>query len=1062
MKRITINANTSLKFIRNKGFYLLALLTTAFASAQVTLIDPAGDGGFENGATFAANGWTAVNAPNGNRSWYIGTAQAGYTGARGAFIGNSNTNVGSSPGARTVHLYRAVTVPAGAENIQLSFKYKQAVSDVDGEDIFDYIAVYLSNATPTNGDLPAGTPVFGPFPDADLPAFTQQAVMLPNSIAGTTTNLIFTFKADNNDPAAYGALDDVSLTYEVPTCAGPSNLSVIAASESATLTWAAAPTVPAAGYQYAVTETNTAPATGTATTGLTGTVVDLGPNTTYYAWVRSDCGGGDAGSWRMYQFTTPCDAATVPYVLDFEEVTVPALPDCTTIQNAGLGNNWITDNPEDSGFDTNALVYEYNADEPANAWFFTQGISLTAGTSYRLTYSYGVASATYPEKMKVAFGSAANASAMSTQLADHPEMINATAPITHTVDFSPATTGVYYIGFNAYSDADMFDIYVDDISVNLSPSCISPSALAVNAASTSVTLSWPASLSNPQGYDYAVTETDTPPATFNDTAALTAQVTTLAPNTPYFAWVRSNCGAGDTGEWISIAFTTPCDAVNVPYVEDFESVTEPDLPACTTNENAGSGSDWETMIPDESGFDTNALVYTYDSDFDADAWFFTRGVNLTAGTSYRLTYTYGAGSEFFEEKMNVYYGMQNNAAAMLTQLADHPSVVNDEEPITHTVDFVPATTGVYYFGFHAYSEADQYTLYVDDISVDVSPSCLTPLDVAVSNVGLDSATLSWTAPSVVPAQGYEFYISETNSAPDATTDGTDEAGTTVSLTVQPNTTYYVWVRSICGTADASAWSPVVSFSTLCNAANVPYVVDFEDAVLPALPPCTANENVGTGSDWMTYFPDDYGFETNVLAYSYDSDEPANVWFFTNGVNLTAGVTYKIAYDYGNAGGTTFPEKMKVAYGTARNATGMETVLADHANIVNDDTPINNEVEFTPAATGIYYFGFNAYSEADQLDLYVDNIVVDAALATGGFDMEGLSYYPNPVKNVLNLSYATDITGVEVYNMLGQQVHVQDVNAATAIIDLTALTDGAYLLKITAGNSLKIVKVIKKQ
>ncbi len=60
----------------------IALLIFSFglmlsqAQAQTVLISPTGDGGFENGATFGANGWTLSNSTN--NPWVLGTTD-GYT-----------------------------------------------------------------------------------------------------------------------------------------------------------------------------------------------------------------------------------------------------------------------------------------------------------------------------------------------------------------------------------------------------------------------------------------------------------------------------------------------------------------------------------------------------------------------------------------------------------------------------------------------------------------------------------------------------------------------------------------------------------------------------------------------------------------------------------------------------------------------------------------------------------------------------------------------------------------------------------------------------------------------
>src|SRR5690606_35598447 len=138
----------------------------------------------------------------------------------------------------------------------------------------------------------------------------------------------------------------------------------------------------------------------------------------------------------------------------------------------------------------NLALYQYNSAEAANSWLFTQGLNLTGGQSYRLTYSYGdMGGATFPEKLAVAYGSAPSATAMTNALADHNPVI--TVFNTNVVDFTPATTGVYYIGFQAHSDADEFYLFLDDISVKNTPTCFPPEAyIADLAGGTAATLNW--------------------------------------------------------------------------------------------------------------------------------------------------------------------------------------------------------------------------------------------------------------------------------------------------------------------------------------------------------------------------------------------------------------------------------------------------------------------------------------------------------------------------------------------------------------------------------------------
>ena len=87
---------------------------------------------------------------------------------------------------------------------------------------------------------------------------------------------------------------------------------------------------------------------------------------------------------------------------------------------------------------------------------------------------------------------------------------------------------------------------------------------------------------------------------------------------------------------------------------------------------------------------------------------------------------------------------------------------------------------------------------------------------------------------------------------------------------------------------------------------------------------------------------------------------------------------------------------------------------------------------------------------------------DASLSTQSFTSGTLTHYPNPVKDVLNLSYTSEISSVNVYNMLGQQVIAKKVNANETAVDMSTLSDGAYIVNVTSGDSVKTIKVIKNQ
>lgn len=89
------------------------------------------------------------------------------------------------------------------------------------------------------------------------------------------------------------------------------------------------------------------------------------------------------------------------------------------------------------------------------------------------------------------------------------------------------------------------------------------------------------------------------------------------------------------------------------------------------------------------------------------------------------------------------------------------------------------------------------------------------------------------------------------------------------------------------------------------------------------------------------------------------------------------------------------------------------------------------------------------------------ITVDVVLGKEDFDIASFSYYPNPVNDVLNISYSSDITSVTVYNMVGQKVITLQPNSSEVKVDMTTLSDGIYTVNVASGNAVKTIRVIRK-
>src|SRR5699024_6405430 len=81
--------------------------------------------------------------------------------------------------------------------------------------------------------------------------------------------------------------------------------------------------------------------------------------------------------------------------------------------------------------------------------------------------------------------------------------------------------------------------------------------------------------------------------------------------------------------------------------------------------------------------------------------------------------------------------------------------------------------------------------------------------------------------------------------------------------------------------------------------------------------------------------------------------------------------------------------------------------------------------------------------------------------TTRYDFSDFSFYPNPVDQVLNIRSKQDIENISAYNLLGQEIPLS-VNSAKESIDVSTLTEGVYLFKVTFEEGhVEIFKVIKK-
>lgn len=89
-------------------------------------------------------------------------------------------------------------------------------------------------------------------------------------------------------------------------------------------------------------------------------------------------------------------------------------------------------------------------------------------------------------------------------------------------------------------------------------------------------------------------------------------------------------------------------------------------------------------------------------------------------------------------------------------------------------------------------------------------------------------------------------------------------------------------------------------------------------------------------------------------------------------------------------------------------------------------------------------------------------LTDFNLLTDYMDVENFAkpdvkFWPNPVKNILNIESESPIINVQVFDIKGQEL----INKSSSKLDLSQLSTGVYFLKIQNQKGIKTQKIIKK-
>ncbi|MBD5357889.1 MAG: hypothetical protein HDR88_12925 [Bacteroides sp.] len=136
---------------------------------------------------------------------------------------------------------------------------------------------------------------------------------------------------------------------------------------------------------------------------------------------------------------------------------------------------------------------------------------------------------------------------------------------------------------------------------------------------------------------------------------------------------------------------------------------------------------------------------------DGDDWLITPSVSLKARTKYFFSHDVLCYSDYWPEEYSVYLATSPDMEGMTKEIVPSTTIWWDEYR-TRTDTITVENDGVYYFGFHATSEAGSAFFLIDNIKLSEmykvdAPAAVKDLSAVAGEMGGKKATLSFITPS---------------------------------------------------------------------------------------------------------------------------------------------------------------------------------------------------------------------------------------------------------------------------------------------------------------------------
>lgn len=836
--------------------------------------------GFED-ATENGN-WTIVNG-NSTNKFFIGSA-VNNGGTQSLYISNNATGSTynySNTAAGYVFAYREIQVATDG-GYTFTFDW-----NANGESTYDYLRVFLipANATdtivPKSGTTNAHTGVTATAAPStwitidggtklnlisDWASFASDEI----SLTAGTYKLAFYWRNDGSGGSqSPAAIDNINVSPML--CSRPVGIALTSVDAySATISWNA---TTANTFVY-VNDTLGAPRQWNinATTLNTNsvTIEDLTPNTVYRFYLQSLC-GNDTSIWLSFDYRTNCIAVSddlLPYHESFESWSSGNFDPCyvATNNNATAVSQPAINTSNHS--DSLKSLYMYSTAAYASWLAFPPFESDINSLQVSFDMYKTTATAVYP----LLVGVMSNRDSIST----FDTIAIAYCPVANkwqrfTFSLTEYNGDGQYLAFVS-PNGIISGNYIDNIVVDYAAACSDASAIDITGLTeTTATIEW----QNVGSASYVIEYGNigfTPGMEMGTTEFANGEsftITDLTGNTPYHLYMRSDC-SGDTGNWFGpLTFRTSCpeaiDLSNGAYIEDFDSYTAStsqtsyavtnELPGCwnfwTDGTNGSTGAYFPRIYkgtavsPTNSNNNLQMAVMHYTGTTATTLGYVTQRGEIKIATlpvfneplsdltiSFEAKTTAPSSTNAYNDTIFVAVATTDSTYIPLTYVTSSDDLIVVEEELGQYASLIPTSGNArlaLVFKAGSFSSSTVRYCGIDNVVVMRTPTCKRPYDGAITNVTATTATYVFT--DSINSNNYEIIWNTIDDIELTLAEGanystaTDTTGEITNL--EPATTYYAWVRSVC-TGEYSPWTELGRFITECYPLDtLPFYEDFD-------------------------------------------------------------------------------------------------------------------------------------------------------------------------------------------------------------------------------------------